>query len=266
MRPAQAIGPIVLLALAGAAMAESIVLAPMKDNTLYQVDADSIEVSNGAGWHLFAGRNSLGTIRRPALAFDIAGQLPAGAIVTAAGLGLHVSLTGSGAQTVSLHRFLADWGEGASDALGSEGRGAPAEAGDVTWFHRFHPDDPWLQAGGDFAAAVSASQIVNSVGFYVWNDPQLTADVQAWLDDPASNCGWILRGEEGIPGMTKRFDSRENPDPQLRPSLWVEYSADTTAVSQSPDGAQPGSWAGLKAIYKDRTRRPAAAAPGSSRP
>lgn len=38
----------------------------------------------------------------------------------------------------------------------------------------------------------------------------LKTDVQAWLDDPSSNFGWIFVGEEGISQSCKRFDTREN--------------------------------------------------------
>ncbi|MHC4093483.1 MAG: hypothetical protein ACYSVY_24955, partial [Planctomycetota bacterium] len=62
------------------------------------------------------------------------------------------------AQIHSLHRVLADWGEGESS--GSGGTGAPTEPGDATWIHRFYPDVFWASPGGDFEAAVSSSQSI----------------------------------------------------------------------------------------------------------
>jgi hypothetical protein len=35
------------------------------------------------------------------------------------------------------------------------------------------------------------------------------ADVQQWLDQPASNFGWIIIGNESQSGTSKRFNSRE---------------------------------------------------------
>ena len=51
------------------------------------------------------------------------------------------------------------------------------------------------------------------------------ADVQRWLDDPATNFGWLLLGDESENQTTKRFDSKENPDQEDRPILTVEFTA-----------------------------------------
>ena len=52
------------------------------------------------------------------------------------------------------------------------------------------------------------------------------ADVQRWLDDPSSNFGWLLLGNESTNRTAKRFDGRQNvsgfPDPQP-PVLTVKY-------------------------------------------
>jgi hypothetical protein len=37
----------------------------------------------------------------------------------------------------------------------------------------------------------------------------MVADVQQWLDQPASNFGWIIIGNESQSGTSKRFNSRE---------------------------------------------------------
>ena len=39
----------------------------------------------------------------------------------------------------------------------------------------------------------------------------MLADVQKWLDDPSSNFGWLLLGDETKSRTTKRFDSSEKP-------------------------------------------------------
>jgi hypothetical protein len=45
----------------------------------------------------------------------------------------------------------------------------------------------------------------------------MAADIQAWLDNPSSNFGWVLLGKEGAEATAKRFDSRENEAPENRP-------------------------------------------------
>ena len=50
----------------------------------------------------------------------------------------------------------------------------------------------------------------------------MTADVQSWLDTPASNFGWIVVGVEGTAGTAKRFDTRESTTP---PVLTIDYTA-----------------------------------------
>jgi hypothetical protein len=51
----------------------------------------------------------------------------------------------------------------------------------------------------------------------------MVADLQAWLDDPAGNFGWLLLGSESGGASAKRFDSRETGVPESRPTLVVEF-------------------------------------------
>jgi hypothetical protein len=198
-----------------------------KDNTLYEDAAGGL--SNGAGESFFAGRtgpNAQQKLRRGLIAFDLAGNIPAGAIVDSVKLRLSMSQTTSGPQPIRLHRVLADWGEGTSNT--SAGNGAPATSGDATWIHRFFNTSLWTNAGGDFAAAASGSQTVGSIGIYVWNStPQMVADVQMWLNAPASNFGWLVLGNESGSQTAKKFDSRENSNPANRPVLTVFYHPTT---------------------------------------
>ena len=52
----------------------------------------------------------------------------------------------------------------------------------------------------------------------------MVADVQAWLDQPSGNFGWLLLGGESTSATSKRFDSKENDTPANRPVLEVEFS------------------------------------------
>ena len=202
--------------------ATQITLNPIKDNTLYESSDGS--VSNGAGGHLFSGTNNRGEIRRAVIAFDIAGNIPAGVTISSVSLRLNMSRTAAGPATVSLHEVLADWGQGSSDAQGSEGGGIASASGDATWLHRFFDAESWEKAGGDFSEAASAATTVGGLGPYIWGPTsELVADVQSWLDNPDFNFGWALIGDENSSQTTKRFNSMENPIPASRPVLTVEF-------------------------------------------
>ena len=91
----------------------SVTLEPSEDNTIY--DLGDGTRSNGAGEHIFAGNNRIGSSRRILIAFDVSGNIPAGATINSVSLTLNVSNTMAGPETVELHRVFADWGEGGSD-------------------------------------------------------------------------------------------------------------------------------------------------------
>lgn len=209
-----------------AAFADVVQVPAARDNTLYE-DLDG-RFSNGAGDHLFAGRNELrsgGLVRRGLLAFDIAAAVPPGATITRVELTLNMSRTITGPATVRLHRVLRDWGEGESDAPGEEGGGSPAEVGDATWIHTFFDSDFWGNEGGDFDPTPSAGRTISGLGKYTWpSTQQMVANVQGWLDNPPANFGWVLVGDEQTLGSAKRFDTHENPIEDNRPVLAVEFT------------------------------------------
>lgn len=201
------------------AQAVTVNLGPSKDNTIF---SENGFVSNGAGLFTFTGATAGFEIRRALLAFDLS-AIPAGSGILGATLTLHMSKTNAGPAPVSLHRLSADWGEGTSVASGNEGAGGIATLGDASWTHRFLLSDLWTVNGGDFSPAASATQSVGLIGSYSWSGAGLIADVQSWVDAPASNFGWIVVGDESDASTAKRFDSRENPILANRPVLSVEY-------------------------------------------
>jgi len=209
------------------ASADVVTLGTAKDNTLYEdVEGD---VSNGAGSYFFTGRTAAFggfSFRRGLIAFDIVGNIPAGSTINSVELTLHMSKTRlSTARTTELHRALADWGEGTSNAGGNEGMGTAATTGDATWLHTFFATDFWATPGGDFSVTVSASQSVGSITFYTWGStPEMVADVQMWLDNPSSNFGWVVTGDEVLTTTAKRFDSRENLTAANRPMLTIDFT------------------------------------------
>ncbi|MCH9025195.1 MAG: DNRLRE domain-containing protein, partial [candidate division Zixibacteria bacterium] len=197
-----------------------------KDNTLYESSTGAL--SNGAGDYLFVGRTSQppGTsIRRGLIYFDIAAHIPAGSIILSAEVQIFLSNNASGPSNVELHRVTTDWGEGASDAPGSEGSGAPAQTDDATWIHSFYSAQLWTTPGGDFDTTTSSSVTLDSIGFYtIPSTPVLVSDLQNWVNGTSINFGWILLGDETVFGTAKRLDSRQNPITANRPVLKVEYA------------------------------------------
>jgi hypothetical protein len=202
--------------------AEEVVLEAVRDATL--IESTDGHLANGAGPVFFVGRTgqSADFRRRALVAFDVTAALPDGAVVTSAALQLVLTPSNATLADVTLHRVLTPWSEGPTAASG--GGGAPAVTGDVTWIHTDYDDELWGDPGGDFAVQASGVAAVGAAGTFVWSStPGLVADVQSWLDAPASNHGWILMGDETSPSTSKRFVSRESPDAAMRPQLLVEY-------------------------------------------
>ncbi|MCP3904188.1 MAG: DNRLRE domain-containing protein [Planctomycetes bacterium] len=221
-------------AIAGALLGWAVLAAPApashtvtveagRDNTLFSTDDGS--ASNGAGPNVFSGRTGAGGTRQRALLwFDVSGAVPAGATIVGAELTLTV-IQGGGApaQEHTLHRVLADWGEGTS--IGAGGNGAPSTPDDATWLHTFFPGQFWSSPGGDFDDAASTAQTLGSTpGPVTWGPAAtMTADVQFWLDTPASNHGWVLIGNEDVLNSARKLASREFDTPGSRPMLTIDY-------------------------------------------
>ena len=123
-----------------------------------------------------------------------------------------------------LHRLTEDWGEGNSNCDGFEGQGAAAETGDATWLYRFFNTSTWATLGGTFQPAASASaSIPGTNGTSSFAGGSLIADVQDMLDNPATNFGWVLLGEEGVDKTARRFYSSENGQLARSPALVVDF-------------------------------------------
>lgn len=192
-----------------------------RDATLYE-SATGV-LANGAGSIHFAGLTGQPMKRRTLLHFDVAGSVPAGAVIVSARLEVHVISVAVPNTTATGYRLTQDWSEGPTVAPGGQGSGGTAQNGDVTWLHRDYPNVLWNAAGGDFEAQASFSMPLN-VGSSV-SDPQpgLIGDAQSWLDSPASNFGWILFGDEAFTGGAAKIHSREASNSTEHPRLIIAY-------------------------------------------
>lgn len=213
----------------------SVDLPAMKDNTLFESDPDA---SSGAGPVFFSGETSISGSRRAVLAFDIAGGIPPGSTLHGVSLILRVGNGGpasSPTDVYRLHRLLADWGEAGSSSPG--GQGAPAQTGDATWAHRFHPSETWSVLGGDYSLARSAAAQVPIGADVQFSSSAMLTDVAGWFANPGSNFGWILIGVENSPGTARFFFSREGAVP---PVLQVEFTPPPGAGAVPDGGSVPG--------------------------
>ncbi|GJM44588.1 MAG: hypothetical protein DHS20C21_14300 [Gemmatimonadota bacterium] len=195
-----------------------------RDNTLYEHPGGVL--SNGAGSFIFAGKSAGDQVRRALLRFDLSGTTRGDAVVQAAWLDLECSRARNVQPLdVALHRVTASWGEAGSDGKLEEGQGAVAEAGDATWIHREFDALPWTAEGGDFDPTASAAVPVAGLGAYRWSSTSgLVADVQGWVEDAATNHGWIVLGDESSPETAKRFNSREHAAAASQPRLTVVFA------------------------------------------
>src|SRR5439155_18253392 len=99
----------------------------------------------------------------------------------------------------------------------------------------------------DFTAASAATTVGSAVNTpYVWGaSPAMVADVQAWLDNPSSNFGWLLLGDESTAGTARVFNTREAQSQGAWPSLVVTFkppiSTTPRLVVSAPSSVTAGS-------------------------
>jgi hypothetical protein len=211
---------------------------PVSDTSLYESPDGSL--SNGAGEYLFSGTTIRYGLRHYALMrFDLSSIAP-GSVVRSVSVFVNESHSIADSGTLILRRVLASWGEGASDASERGGGGADATSGDATWLHRFYPNVLWSVPGGDFSPVISGvAPVASEPGPVFWtSSPQLVSDVQAWVNGPAGNFGWMIDSTSRNSWTARRLDSRENRNPSVRPRLEVTYDAPCIGpvISIQPEG------------------------------
>jgi PEP-CTERM motif len=195
--------------------AAQVTLNTVADTSLFENHPDA----NLGGTTLVSGTNQQFSRSRALFRFDL-NAVPIGATITAVHVTLNVTRRpdpdqhgGPVDSDFSLFRLLADWGEGS----GGEVTGSNAQPGDATWNERHFSSAPWATPGGlageDYTSDPSATTSVGGIGVYVWgSSTELIADAQGWLDDPATNFGFILISQnEGTAGTGRRFASNEQP-------------------------------------------------------
>ncbi len=169
--------------------------------------------------------------------FDLS-AIPTTATVLEATLRIYVIQAGAHELPVTVHRVLRPW--------------QPAEA---TW-QRARLNDPWgtagcRSAGVDYLAQADASFTFRAQN--VWIDVPVTALVQAWVSQPATNYGLVMHGGGGI-SVEHRVVTVNNPLTELRPRLllaWTQLApTPTMPVTATPTMTK------LPAVTASRTVTP----------
>jgi glucose/arabinose dehydrogenase len=210
---------------------QELILTAARDTSLFEENNHS----NARGATFFTGKIGYpsngetppGALRRALLAFDLS-AVPSGLTLQSATVSLHLDAAGSPGMPfeVRLHKVTQAWAEGTSQASLTGGTGASPTANDATWNHRAYSNTLWTTPGGDFVATASAGTTVANAGqTHLWQSAGLLADVQAWLASPATNHGWMVRGDEIEYYSAMRFFTREWTTPAQRPRLHLTYVA-----------------------------------------
>ncbi len=194
------------------------------DKDAFIISGSAADNNAGAETAVTAGQvgsSGLNTIRRGLIAFDIAGNIPAGAIILTATFNLSVVQSPSGGginSTFGLYQITTEWLEGTKTGTS----GSAATAGEVTWNSAKHITTTWTTAGGDFIVTPSASTAVTGNGAYTWNSTSdMVANVQNWLNSPSTNYGWLLKSDDEATAFTaRRFGAKEGGAPAI---LTVQY-------------------------------------------
>lgn len=206
-------------------------LSPSKDATIHDLIPDAAIVADGMGGGLFSGLTIIkGDVEgmRSMIEFDVAAELPADLNIESARLEMTVVKSpNTNMFDFTLHVATTDWNEGpASTGPDPFGSGAAASAGDSTWEHTNFDTEFWNTPGGDFLTSPSATTTVAGVSDdpYIWDSSEMVADIQNWIENPETNFGWFILGNENrdFQPTVRAFASREFFIASARPKLIIE--------------------------------------------
>jgi hypothetical protein len=205
-----------------------------QDTTVFSQDGNVS--AGGLGWFMVGNTGEDGgtATRNALMRFELT-SIPAGSIINSVTLTLTQTKNGPSAtdEYLDMHRILQSWGEG---SVAGSFSGSQAQLGDATFTYRNYLINTWDSPGGDYDVKNrSARTIVTNVGLtptaFTFDSQSMDfanggmlADVQSWVDNPASNYGWYLLLPEFIEHNARRFGSREGPS-EYSPVLTINFTA-----------------------------------------
>ncbi|MDB6015894.1 MAG: hypothetical protein JWR19_383 [Pedosphaera sp.] len=174
------------------------------------------------------GANSGQDVRRVLVKFDLTGKIPAQAIVTSATVAVAVTKSPPAAgSTFDLRRLFQDWNE--TDTSWN------SRLAGISW------STPGATGANDSSGSASSSTSINGVGAYLFpSSTGLVADVQAWVNNPGTNFGWLLISKTEASETARHFASREYFDPASQPTLTINFTVPAPpAVPPTIAGTSP---------------------------
>ena len=226
---------------------------PAADTSLLEVSPSN---NLGGYFGMNSGTTQNGPRTRALMRFDLS-SLPTNTVVQSATLTVHVTqqpIDGYDFTAFGLHRMFRPWGEGDKIPVTQPGQGVPATAGEATWLHAFYPTNQWTEPGGqpgtDYSSIESSFEIIYDVAGspYIFpSTPELVDDVQAWINKPATNHGWMFRCADELPRFTaRRFGTREdaNNAPVLELKYLVPPLLEISPTNDSQVAIRFTAWAG----------------------
>lgn len=243
----------------------TLVVPVTEDTTLSEIDPNfnlGAVILGAGGINQVSTQTEAPYRMRSLLLFELAG-IPTGATITSAELSVTLVNVPPGTldgpppgSTFELHRVLKEWGEG--NKGGFSPRGAAATTGDATWNFAKHQVAAWSSPGAsdpaDATTAISSSIFMDGIATYTFpSTGALVADVQSWLDNPATNFGWLMKSDsEPLQESARRFASRENATG--KPTLTLTYNAPVPELRIQQFELRPTgmflAWTGVSPRYR----------------
>ncbi|HUW82308.1 MAG TPA: Calx-beta domain-containing protein, partial [Phycisphaerae bacterium] len=165
-------------------------LSPTKDAYVVNFSPDS---NYGASTQLVVTGYDLDPyyeVQRTFAQFNVASIAP-GTSISSAKLRLFTWSENGGSAVYAAHQLTRDFVEG-----------------EVTW-NSYASGQAWTNPGGDYSAPVVGQCTKDPTAIDVWMEWDVTAVVQSWVDNPASNYGLALKVQDETVGVQNRFRSSE---------------------------------------------------------
>ncbi len=220
----------------------SVSLTPVQDNSLIQYQAP--QYSGGASPYIYVGLEHYSlTKMRGLVDFNVAGSIPAGSTINSVTLTVTIELTNSTTfvtPTVQLHDVLSNWGQGTGTPTAYMPPFSPTTTNDATWTNTFYPTQNWKTPGGDFSSTVSGSAVFGAdyTNSTFNSTSQMVADVQSWLNNPSTNFGWLMLGDE-TQNSGKMIGSMHSSSP---PTLTIDYTAPAKPADLTVSSSHTGNF------------------------